>query len=153
MKNNEEIYVDRYGNFKDHTPKQKQLFAEKKAEEDRIKTEENRQRLLAEQKAAEERRIAAEKEAALQRRIDANKNTKLWSRGCRLAYRYPNGNEYIIGTLEEWNDNRTRVKIKIVASPSATRTYNGDLLEKNNTMWVSTHEGWHLALDEEITVA
>ena len=92
--------------------------------------------------------------ADLKRRIEINKNPKLWTRGCRLAYRYPNGKEYVLATLEEWNEGRTKVKVKIVASPSSTRTLNGDLLEKNNTMWVSVrNEGWHLALDEEITLA
>ena len=93
-------------------------------------------------------------EEILQRRIETNKNTKLWSIGCFLCYRYPNGNEYVIATLEEWNNNHSRVKIKIVASPSAYRVLNGDLLEKNNTFWVSAqNEGWHLALDEEIAIA
>ena len=110
--------------------------------------------MLAEQKAAEEQRLAAAKEANLRQRIEANKNTRLWTRGSRLCYRYPSGNEYVLATLEEWNSNRTKVKVKIVASPSATRTLNGDLLEKNNTMWVSArNEGWHLALDEEIEIA
>ena len=150
----EEFYIDKNGNFVDHTPRQKKIYADAKAKEDSIKAEREREQLLAEQKAAEERRIAEEKEAALKKRIEANKNTKLWSRGCRLAYRYANGYEYVIATLEEWNENRTKVKVKIVASPSATRTLNGDLLEKNNTMWVSAHnEGWHLALDEEISAA
>jgi len=150
----ESIYIDKTGRFVDYTESQKKIFADAKAKEDSIKAEKERQRLLAEQKAEEERRIAAAKEAAFQKRINANKNTKLWSKGCRLAYRYASGNEYVLATLEEWNENRTRVKVKIVASPSATRTLNGDLLEKNNTMWVSAHnEGWHLALDEEIAAA
>lgn len=150
----EDVYINKTGQFVDYTEKQKKIFADAKAKEDAKKAEEERQRLLAEQKAAEEKRIAEAKEADLQRRIEANKNTKLWTRGCRLAYRYPNGYEYVLATLEEWNDNRTRVKVKIVASPSSTRTLNGDLLEKNNTMWVSArNEGWHLALDEEITAA
>ena len=150
----ENVYIDKTGQFVDYTEKQKKIFADAKAEQDRIAAEQERQRLLAEQKAAEEKRIAKEKEAALQRRIEANKNTKLWSRGCRLCYRYPNGYEYVLATLEEWNESHTKVKVKIVASPSSTRTLNGDLLEKNNTMWVSArNEGWHLALDEEITAA
>ena len=157
----EEIIIDRTGKQVDLSARQKKIYAdakaeaERKAEEERqAKLEAERQKLLAEQKAEEERRAAEAKELAFQKRIEANKNTKLWSRGCRLCYRYPNGYEYVIGTLEEWNESRTKVKIKIVASPSSTRTLNGDLLEKNNTMWVSArNEGWHLALDEEITAA
>ena len=146
--------MDRSGKFVDYTESQKKIFADAKAREDSIKAAELQAKLLAEQKAAEEKRLAEEKEAELKRRIEINKNVKLWSKGCRLAYRYPNGNEYVIATLEEWNENRSKVKVKIVASPSSTRTLNGDLLEKNNTMWVSAHnEGWHLALDDEITIA
>lgn len=125
---------------------------EKARIEAEIKAEEERR--IAEEKAAEERRIAEEKEAALLKLIEKNKNTKLWTRGCRLCYRYPGGKEYILATLEEWNETRTKVKVKIVASPSSTKTLNGELLTKNNTMWVSTtNEGWHLALDEEIEIA
>ena len=150
----EDVYIDKTGQFVDYTPKQKEIFAEAKAKEDAEKAEQERQRLLAEQKAAEEKRIAEAKEADLKRRIEANKNPRLWSRGCRLAYRFSNGYEYVLATLEEWNEDRSKVKIKIVASPSAQRSINGDMLEKNNTMWVSTrNEGWHLALDEEITAA
>jgi len=93
-------------------------------------------------------------EESILRRIKTNKNTKLWSLGCYLCYRYSNGEEYVLATLEEWNNNHSKVKIKIVASPSANRVLNGDLLEKNNTFWVSAqNEGWHLALDEEISIA
>jgi len=150
----EDVYINKTGQFVDYTEKQKKIFADEKARQDSIKRAEERARLLAEQKAMEERLAAEAKEEAFKRRIEANKNTKLWSRGCRLAYRYPNGSEYVLATLEEWNENHSKVKIKIVASPSSTRTLNGDLLEKNNTMWVSArNEGWHLALDEEITAA
>ena len=150
----EGIYVDKNGKYIDYTEAQKKIFADAKAREDSIKAAEQQAKLLAEKKAAEEKRIAEEKEADLKRRIEINKNVKLWTKGCRLAYRYPNGREYVIATLEEWNENRSKVKVKIVASPSSTRTLNGDLLEKNNTMWVSAHnEGWHLALDDEITIA
>lgn len=150
----EEVYIDKAGQMIDYTQGQKNIFAREKARQDSIQAAENRKKLLAEQKAAEEKRAAEAKEAALKRRIEANKNTKLWSKGCRLAYRFPNGTEYVIATLEEWNENRSRVKVKIVASPSATREIKGERLEKNNTLWVSAHnEGWHLALDEEIDIA
>lgn len=148
------IYIDKTGTFIDYTDRQKKLFDREKARQDSLNLAKERERILAEQKAAEEQRLAAAKEANLRQRIEANKNTRLWTRGSRLCYRYPSGNEYVLATLEEWNSNRTKVKVKIVASPSATRTLNGDLLEKNNTMWVSArNEGWHLALDEEIEIA
>lgn len=150
----EDIYIGKTGQFIDYTEGQKQIYAEEKARQDAIKAEEERQRLLAEQKAEEERRAAEAKEADLQRRIEINKDPKLWSRGCKLAYRYPNGTEYVIATLEEWGDTRTRAKVKVIASPNSTRTLNGELLSKNNTMWISVYnEGWHLALDDEISEA
>lgn len=154
MKDKKESYINKTGEFVGYTAKQKKIDADKKAEEDRKKAEEERQRLLAEKKKAEEKRLAEEKEAAILRSIEPNKNPKLWSKGCRLAYRYPEGKNYIIATLEEWNEDRSKVKVKIVASPGARWELKGEVLEKNNTMWVSTkNEGWHLATDAEIEAA
>lgn len=154
VKDKKESYINKTGEFVGYTAKQKKIDADKKAEEDRKKAEEERQRLLAEKKKAEEKRLAEEKEAAILRSIEPNKNPKLWSKGCRLAYRYPEGKNYIIATLEEWNEDRSKVKVKIVASPGARWELKGEVLEKNNTMWVSTkNEGWHLATDAEIEAA
>ena len=160
-----ERIIGKNGNFIDYTDHQKaldQAAADKKrreelakqAREDSIKAEQRRQEMLAQQKAEAEKRAAAEKEAEFQRKIDNNKNTKLWTRGCRLCYRFPNSQNFVIATLEEWNEDRSKVKVKIVASPGYGWQLNGDVLEKNNTLWVSArNEGWHLALDEEVSMA
>ncbi|MBQ9436688.1 MAG: zinc finger-like domain-containing protein [Bacteroidales bacterium] len=154
IQDKKEVYVDRFGKFIDYSEGEKQLMADAKAKEERERAEAERQRRLAEEEAAEERRQAAIFEAELTKRIEANKNTRLWSQGCRLAYRYPNKQEYIIATLEQWSDDRSRVKVRIVSSPSSVSTYKGDLLSKGNTMWVSArNEGWHLAFDEELAIA
>jgi len=150
----EEIYIDKKGEFVDYTPKQKKIFADKKAEEDRIAAEKERQELIAKQKAEQERREAEAREADLKRRIEINKDVKLWSIGCRLCYRFPNTYNFVIATLEEWSPDRSRVKVKVVASPSSSSNLNGESLTKNNTMWVATTgEGWHLALKDEIEIA
>ena len=161
VRDNKEIFVDRFGNFVDYADEQKQLIAAEKEKErqaelarQQAEAEKKRQEELAALEAAERARQEAIYEANLQRRIDANKNTKLWIRGCRLAYRYPDSHNYIIATLESWNEDRSKVKVRIVTSPSSVMTYKGDMLSKGNEMWVSSrNEGWHLALDEEIAEA
>ena len=160
----EQVYIDRNGNFVDLTEGQKKIYAEAKAREqakkDSIKAAEEHAKLLAQQKEAERRQKLEEMEKEYQRKIAANKNTKLWSIGCRLCYRFPldryhpDNPEYVLATLEEWSPDHSRVKVKVVASPGATWTLNGESLKKNNTMWVSArNEGWHLALKEEMDAA
>ncbi len=96
----------------------------------------------------EERRRAAH-----ERKITVNCNYKLWTKGDHICYVFPNGSykdKITCGTLEEWNENRTKAHIKIVTSPSNSLTYDGELLEKNNTFWISTQgTKWHLAIQGE----
>ena len=44
----EEFYIDKNGNFVDHTPRQKKIYADAKAKEDSIKAEKERERLAEE---------------------------------------------------------------------------------------------------------
>lgn len=150
----EYVYINKTGQFVDYTEKQKQIFADAKAREDAIKAEAERQRLLAEQKAAEERRLAEEKRQAYLNKIQPLKDKNRWQRGDRLCLEFGRQGQYITGTLEEWNGNKSKCRIKIVTSPNGNMSYNGDILSKNNMIWIPTSgEGWHLALPEEIEEA
>ncbi len=158
---------------------QRRIEEERLAEQRRIEEERlAEQRRLEEERLAEQRRLEEEKRLAEQRRIQdsldrierarveeerrraeherkitVNCNYKLWSKGDHICYVFPNGSyqdKITCGTLEEWNENRTKAHIKIVTSPSNSLTYDGELLEKNNTFWISTQgTKWHLAIEGE----
>lgn len=150
----EDIYINEVGQFVDYTESQKKVFADAKAEKERIAAEAERQRLLAEQKAAEEKRIAEEKRVAYLQKIQPLMDKSKWQRGDRLCLEFGRQGQYITGTLEEWNGDRSRCRIKIVTSPNGNMGYKGDLLTKNNLIWIPTSgEGWHKALPEEIEAA
>jgi len=150
----ESVYVDKSGKFVDYTESQKKIFADAKAHEDSIKAAELQAKLLAEQKAAEEKRLAQEKRLAYLQKIKPLQDKNKWQRGDRLCLEFGREGRFITGTLEEWNGDRSKCKIKIVTSPNGNMTYNGDLLTKNNTIWIPTAgEGWHKALPEEIEAA
>ncbi len=57
-----------------------------------------------------------------------------------------------MGSLEQWNGNKTRAQIKIAASPGGL-TDEGDKLTKGNTIWINPKKGWHLCLDDEKSYA
>lgn len=150
----EDIYINKSGQFVDYTEKQKQIFADAKAKEDARKAELERQRLLAEQKEAEERRLAQEKRLAYLQRIQPLMDKRTWQRGDRLCLEFGRQGQYITGTVEDWNGDKSKCRIKIVTSPNGNMNYNGDILSKNNLIWISTSgEGWHKALPEEIEAA
>ncbi len=122
---------------------------ERLAAEQRAREEEERQAAI--KREEEERQAAIKREH--ERKITVNCNYKLWSKGDHICYVFPNGSykdKIACGTLEEWNENRTKAHIKIVTSPSNSLTYDGELLEKNNTFWISTQgTKWHLAIEGE----
>ena len=150
----EDIYINKTGQFVDYTEKQQKIFADAKAKEDAEKAEQERQRMLAEQKAEEERRIAEEKRLAYLQKIQPLMDKSKWERGDRICLEFGRQGQYITGTLEEWNGNKSKCRIKIVTSPNGNMSYNGDILSKNNLIWIPTSgEGWHKALPEEIEAA
>ena len=150
----QDIYINKTGLFVDYTEKQKKIFADAKAKEEAEKAEQERQRLLAEQKAEEERRIAQEKRLEYLQKIQPLMDKNKWQRGDRLCLEFGRQGRYITGTLEEWNGNKSKCRIKIVTSPNGNMSYNGDILSKNNLIWIPTSgEGWHKALPEEIEAA
>ncbi len=150
----EDVYIDKTGQFVDYTESQKKIFADEKARQDKIKADEEHERLLAEEKAAEEKRVAEEKRLAYLKKIQPLMDKSKWQRGDRLCLEFVKQGRYITGTLEEWNGDKSKCRIKIVTSPNGNMSYNGDLLAKNNLIWIPTSgEGWHKALPEEIEAA
>ena len=133
-----------------------QLEAERQAAEQRRLAAEKRKadRAVAE-KQAEQKRIKAEEDRrAYIASVKANMDKSRWMLGDRLCLEYYNPGTYITGTLESWNEDKSRCQIKVVTSPGSRMKYNGENLEKNTTMWVAASgEGWHKAMPEEIEAA
>lgn len=143
-----DIVIDKDGEFVDWGPIEKERLAEQenaeKARQQRIKDSIAR---------VEQLRIEAErKKAELERKVAINCNPKLWSKGDHICYSLPNySGKITCGTLEEWNENHTKAKIKVVTSPSKNATYNGEQLYKYNTFWIDTKgTKWHKAVDGEL---
>lgn len=143
-----DIVIDKEGEFVDWGPIEKERLAEQenaeKARQQRIKDSLDR---------VEQLRLEAErKKAELERKVAINCNPKLWSKGDHICYSLPNySGKITCGTLEEWNENHTKAKIKVVTSPSKNATYNGEQLYKYNTFWIDTKgTKWHKAVDGEL---
>ena len=142
-----DIVIDKNGEFVDWGPNEKAKLAEQenaeRARQQRIKDSLDR---------VEKLRIEAErKKAELERKVAINCNPKLWTQGDHICYSLPNySGKITCGTLEEWNPNHTKAKIKVVTSPSKNATYNGEQLFKNNTFWIDTKgTKWHKAVEGE----
>ncbi len=149
-----DVYINKYGTELGYTEAQQKVFDDAKAEEERIKAEAERQKLLAEQKAEEERQLAEEKRRAYLQKIQPLMDKSKWQIGDRLCLEFARQGQYITGTLEGWNPDRSKCKLMIVTSPGARVRYNGYNLEKNNVVWIPTSgDGWHKALPEEIEAA
>jgi len=146
---NKEIIIDKNGEFVEYTANEK---AKIKAIEDAEKARQQRIKdsldYIAQQKAALER-----KKAEYERLVAINCNSKLWNQGDHICLLLTEGSyegKLTCGTLEEWNTNHTKAKIKIVTSPSKNLTYNGELLQKNNTFWIDAKgTRWHKAVKGE----
>ena len=92
-------------------------------------------------KALEEQRIKREEEAKLK----LNSDPKSWKLGDRICSREMS----IEGAIEDWNENNTSVKIKIVGGDKGTN-YKGELITKNAFIWVSTSDWYKCTGDENI---
>lgn len=146
-----EWVIDKNCNFVDVSDHQKAMDEEERlAKENAEKA--RQQRIKDSLDRIEQLRIEAErKKAELERKVAINCNSKLWHQGDHICYSLPNySGKITCGTLEEWNQGHTKAKIKVVTSPSNTATYNGELLQKNNTFWIDAKgTKWHLALEGE----
>jgi hypothetical protein len=107
--------------------------------------ERKRQAEIAERERQD--RIAREK-AAARRRENVRKNSIQgnWALGDHLCTE-SNSGEYIEGVIDQWNENRSKVKIKIVGGP-ANAMYRGEEIFKGNYVWVDP-DGWYKCLGDE----
>jgi len=94
--------------------------------------------------------LKAEKIAAAQRsaKIKQNSNKALWKLGNRVCYCDYKG--IIVSSIDQWNEDKSMFKGKIVASPGGL--YQGEILKKGNEIWIAP-AGWHLCLQDEIDYA
>jgi len=80
-------------------------------------------------------------------KVKNNSNKALWKLGGKICCEKNNG--LICGTINQWNEDKSQVLIKIISSPGGT--YEGEDLVKGNTIWVpASGRGWHLCLQDEI---
>ncbi len=80
------------------------------------------------------------------RKIKANSDIRKWDLGlkiCRQDYR-----GIVMGSIEQWNSSKSRVQIKIAASPGGLNSDN-EKLTKGNKIWIIPSDGWHLCLQDE----
>lgn len=95
---------------------------------------------LAMQKAENERNI----------KIKNNSNYLKWVKGDKICNEIED--EIILGIIDDWNENKSKAKIKVIQGPDIK--YDGEQLVLNGYMWVATKgKGWRLCLDEDITLA
>jgi len=90
--------------------------------------------------------IKAEKNRIAERnkQIKTNSNKSGWYLGNRLCYADYNG--IILASLDQWNENKSMFKGKIVASPGGL--FEGEILQKGNMLWIDP-QGWHKCLEDE----
>lgn len=82
-------------------------------------------------------------------RIAAGKDIKKWRMGNQVCVSY-NG-KILLGLVNKFNEDRSAAEIKVLFGPSGD--YNGQTLKKDGTIWIQANEGWHLAIEEEISSA
>lgn len=79
-------------------------------------------------------------------------NKNKWYLGDNLCYTF-GCEELVVATLEEWNENKSRIKVKVLAN---TYPYNNKLdaniLNKGNTFWTDPDK-WHKAIEFEFKYA
>jgi len=97
--------------------------------------------ILKKQKQIKQEKVAKAKRDKLIKTNSNKYNWKLGDKICRVDYK-----GITMGTIDQWNSDKSKVKIKIAASPGGL--YDGDLLTKGNEIWI-TPKGWHKCLDDE----
>lgn len=108
-------------------------------EKDRIQSEKKRQVELA-----KEREEKAKKEAERIAVIKLRGNIIKWRLGDRICTEQPAGN--IQAAIEQWNDDKTKVKVKILAGYDGM--YEGEDLFKGNLVWISPKQ-WYKCIGDE----
>ena len=118
-----------------------QMEAQKVAEQEKLQEKEH----LALEKIENEKAEVENKKRQAQ--IMVNSNPKNWSKGDKICVEMKNG--ILMGTIDDWNENRSKSRIKIVAGPLGI--YEGEKIKQGDFLWVSTSgKNWHLCLDDEL---
>lgn len=77
--------------------------------------------------------------------IRQNSRPSLWTQGDRICTsNNPNGQ--IQAVVEQWNNDRSKVKVKILAGYDGL--YQGEDIYKGNMIWITT-DGWYECLGDE----
>ena len=110
----------------------------------------------------ENQRVENEKQAIAQRienerllnekiqKIKINSNFLKWTKGDKICNQIKNG--VLMGVIDDWNENKSKVKLKIIAGPEGN--YEAEPIVQGSYIWASTvGKGWHLCLDDEIEKA
>lgn len=84
-------------------------------------------------------------------RIDAGKSFSKWRLGTQVCVIY--NNDVLLGVVEQFNEDRSAVQVKITAATKDYNSYKGQDIVKGGTIWVQRSWGWHIALDEELDYA
>ncbi|MEO1263191.1 MAG: hypothetical protein AAFZ15_30555 [Bacteroidota bacterium] len=125
-------------------------FKKQKEEEKRnaaIKNEEERQAALKKMRQMELKRKEKKRQAAIERKtkIESNSNKSSWKLGDRICSKN-NDTGTIEGVMEQWNADKSRLKIKIIGGP--TGMYKGENIEKGNMIWVEP-QNWYKCIGDE----
>jgi hypothetical protein len=99
---------------------------------------------------AEAKRLEELKAKEKQRQVQANSNKTTWTLGSKICNELDNG--VLMGTINQWNENKSMAQIKIVAGPKGN--YEGEEIKKGELIWVqASGAGWHVCLTDEIKTA
>jgi hypothetical protein len=132
--------------------KDRQAKIDKEKEEQRlrdiqIQSDKEKAEKTEQERQAKEAKIEKENQAKKMTQINANSNRAVWKLGNKLCHDF-NGS-LIIGTLNQWNEDRSMAQIKIISSPGGK--YKGDDISIGNNVWIeSLTDGWHKCIDEEL---
>lgn len=74
-----------------------------------------------------------------------NSNPALWSQGDRICTS-DNPSGQIQAVIEQWNDNKTKLKVKIIAGYEGM--YKGEDVYKGNMIWIAP-DGWYKCIGDE----
>lgn len=117
-------------------------------EEQKRKEAEEAKRIALEQKQEAARQAAEtarqrQAEAARAAQLKAASNKSTWKLGNKLC---SNSGYQTMGVLDQWNEDKSQVKIKVIASE--TSTFEGESIQKNSLIWVSP-KNFHTCLESE----
>lgn len=69
-----------------------------------------------------------------------------WKIGDRMCVQYDGST--IEGSLEQWNEDKTKFKVKIIGGQNDV-SYKGEQIYKGNFVWIDANWGWYKCLGDE----